>query len=62
MADDTDDGYCLDCGDIFRLDDTGGYNPPCRCGALCRSCCEHGRCEDDPTRDDEDYDAETEAP
>jgi hypothetical protein len=30
----TDDGlpFCVECGDFFREDDTGGYNPECRCG------------------------------
>lgn len=33
------DGWCVDCGEEFHLDDTGGYNPPCPCGCgLCRSC------------------------
>jgi hypothetical protein len=37
--------FCLECGDFFHEDDTGGYNPECRCGkehcvSLCRSCCE----------------------
>ena len=30
--------WCIDCGDDFRYDDCGGYNPPCVCGAHCRSC------------------------
>lgn len=30
--------YCVDCGEDFREDDCGGYNPPCSCGAHCRSC------------------------
>src|SRR5689334_9481007 len=34
--------FCGDCGDSFRYDDCGGYNPPCECGFACRSCCEHG--------------------
>lgn len=33
---------CLECGEEFHFDDTGGYNPPCYCkrcqGAVCRSC------------------------
>lgn len=41
---DTGDGWCLECGDWFHLDDCGGYNPPCYCaachGEYCRSCCE----------------------
>lgn len=32
------DGWCVQCGDEFHLDDTGGYNPPCSCGLHCRSC------------------------
>lgn len=37
--DDTD-GWCLECGNPFHLDDCGGYNPPCPCGSrCCRSCC-----------------------
>lgn len=37
---DTGDGWCLECGDEFHLDDCGGYNPPCPCGCgCCRSCC-----------------------
>ncbi len=36
-----DDGWCIDCGDTFRYDDCGGYNPPCSCGMHCRSCHEH---------------------
>ena len=38
------DGWCLECGDPFHLDDCGGYNPPCPCGCgRCRSCCEADR-------------------
>lgn len=34
------DGWCLECGEEFHLDDTGGYNPPCPCGCgCCRHCC-----------------------
>lgn len=36
----SDHGWCLNCLEEFRLDDTGGYNPPCKCGARCRSCCD----------------------
>lgn len=33
------DGWCVECGEEFHLDDAGGYNPPCPCGCgLCRSC------------------------
>lgn len=40
--------FCDRCGEDFRYDDTGGYNPPCACKLNCRSCCEHGRCEREP--------------
>ncbi len=44
---DAPDGWCLECGETFRLDDTGGYNPPCPCGCgACRGC----------HRDDDDFD------
>lgn len=37
-----EDSWCLECGEEFHLDDTGGYNPPCECpicqGAVCRHC------------------------
>lgn len=46
--------FCDHCGDDFRYDDTGGYNPPCQCKLNCRSCCEHGAC--DRERDDEGCD------
>lgn len=48
LFDDEDVEWCLDCGDTFRYDDIGGYNPPCHCGAKCRSCCDH-ECEREPT-------------
>ena len=52
---DTGDGFCLECGDWFHLDDCGGYNPPCACaqcgGALCRSCCAAERGDLDPDDD-----------
>jgi hypothetical protein len=35
--------WCLRCLEDFRDDDTGGYNPACRCGELCRFCCDE-RC------------------
>jgi hypothetical protein len=35
-----DDGWCIECGDSFHLDDCGGYNPPCPGCGNCRSCCE----------------------
>lgn len=49
--------HCVNCMDEFRYDDTGGYNPPCECGARCRSCCDAG-CDDDEvdTRDDDEHD------
>lgn len=31
--------WCYNCGDDFRYDDIGGYNPPCPCGLRCRDCC-----------------------
>lgn len=46
------DGWCVDCGDEFHLDDCGGYNPPCVCGAHCRSC--HDR--EVREYDEDDYD------
>ncbi len=54
------DGFCVECGDEFHLDDTGGYNPPCSCGMHCRSC--HAAEFDRDDLDDdypEDDDAET---
>lgn len=53
-----DDGRCLDCGATFRFDDTGGYNPPCNCGANCWNCCEHGRCYEDNDEPDKGNDPE----
>ena len=44
---DTIDGWCLECGEEFHLDDCGGYNPPCQGCGLCRSCCECAQAEDD---------------
>ena len=32
------DGWCVECGEEFHLDDVGGYNPPCSCGFHCRHC------------------------
>jgi hypothetical protein len=63
MSSDTGDGWCVDCGDFFHLDDCGGYNPPCGVCGLCRDCCRcpfRGRgdeAEDDGV-DDGDYIAE----
>jgi len=46
--------FCMECGEYFREDDTGGYYPECRCGkehcvSLCRSCCDaiESRCTPD---------------
>lgn len=46
------DGWCIECGDEFHLDDVGGYNPPCSCGLHCRSCHEAEMYD----RDEDDYD------
>jgi len=50
------DGWCVECGDAFHLDDCGGYNPPCPCGCgLCRSCCAGNEYDDEsPEPDDGD--------
>lgn len=45
------EGWCVECGDEFHLDDCGGYNPPCACGLHCRSCHEA-----DINGPDDDYD------
>lgn len=45
--------YCVNCLEDFHDDDTGGYNPSCKCGARCRGCCE-ARCEEE-TDDWQDY-------
>jgi hypothetical protein len=55
---DTGDGWCIECGEYFHLDNCGGYNPPCRCvecqGFYCRSC--HRENEgDDYERPEESY-------
>lgn len=34
------DGWCLECGDEFHLDDCGVYYPPCPGCGLCWYCCE----------------------
>lgn len=55
--DQLDDGWCVDCGEEFHYDDCGGYNPPCVCGAHCRSCHEareRGNDEWDDAYPDED--------
>ncbi len=49
------DGWCLECGDKFHLDDVGGYNPPCKCGMHCRHCHEVEENGDYYERDEEDY-------
>jgi hypothetical protein len=60
-VDDFGDGWCLECGDTFRLDDMGGYNPPCECkecqGMYCRNCCREDRYgpEDDDERPEDSY-------
>lgn len=50
------DGWCLECGEEFHLDDTGGYNPPCECkicqGAVCRSCHPWNDYDDEPDPED----------
>ena len=52
---DTGDGWCLECGEWFHLDDCGGYNPPCPCGCgCCRSCCPGDITDDDLAWDEED--------
>lgn len=52
---------CPECGDEFHYDDVGGYNPPCSCCGVCRSCCRAANAEDDDWQDYElrpgvDYD------
>ncbi len=42
-----EDAWCIDCGEDFRYDDCGGYNPPCACGLHCRSCHEAAMRDDD---------------
>lgn len=57
---DTGDGWCIECGEFFHLDDVGGYNPPCPGCGNCRECCEcHGARDEDEYWPDED---EQEAP
>lgn len=57
--DDDEDGWCVECGDEFHLDDTGGYNPPCQGCGLCRSCCEcDGEKDDYEEPDDYPFDEE----
>ena len=53
---DTGDGWCIECGEFFHLDDTGGYRPPCPCGCgLCRDCC---KAQEDENTDEWDVGAE----
>lgn len=52
------DGWCIDCGDAFHLDDCGGYNPPCVCGFHCRSCHEAEERDEDAYEDGYDDDHE----
>ncbi len=54
MDDYDGDDFCIDCGETFRYDDCGGYNPPCLCGFHCRSCHEAAEREDDDDGYDED--------
>jgi hypothetical protein len=49
---------CAECWEDFREDDTGGYNPPCRCGLMCRDCCDAKCAERADDVDDGDYIAE----
>jgi len=62
FEDDDDFEFCIECGDEFRYDDIGGYNPPCVCGFHCRSCHEaeemrHREDDDDGPFDDADDDS-----
>jgi hypothetical protein len=54
--------WCIDCGEDFRYDDCGGYNPPCICGAHCRSCHEAEEREAEEGFDDYAEEAEKEIP
>jgi hypothetical protein len=49
LDDEDDEGgdWCITCGETFRYDDCGGYNPPCECGWHCRHCHERGTMRDD---------------
>ena len=51
------DGWCIECGEEFHLDDTGGYNPPCSCGFHCRHCHDavEGRFDPDDDYPEDDY-------
>ncbi len=49
MGSDTGDGWCIECGDYFHLDDCGGYNPPCHKCGLCRGCC---KCDEEKYEDE----------
>lgn len=51
--------FCGECFDDFRLDDIGGYSPPCECGYKCRDCCD-AKCHlenEAEYLDDDDFDA-----
>jgi hypothetical protein len=60
--------FCYECGEEFRYDDCGGYNPPCSCGCQrCPECCRADReydndpdprddLEPEPPRDDVCFD------
>src|SRR5687768_4410469 len=50
--------FCVDCMEPFRYDDCGGYNPPCECGAHCRSCHEASEREMGSFYEDEDMSME----
>jgi hypothetical protein len=66
FEEDDDCECCIECGDEFHYDDTGGYNPPCVCGLHCRSCHEaeamRDRDDDDAPFDDTDEDSLTRSP
>lgn len=46
---------CVECWEEFRYDDTGGYNPPCKCGLHCERCHELYEAREQGW-DEEDYD------
>jgi hypothetical protein len=48
--------WCLNCTEDFHDDDTGGYNPSCKHGWHCRSCCDAGCCDRyEPIEDTPDW-------
>jgi hypothetical protein len=57
IRDDDGDEFdgCVECWEEFRYDDTGGYNPPCRCGLHCERCHEIVSSRDDEPQDDETW-------